>query len=59
MTDQSRNRGVRAVLAVTGVFVIGYTFFYGEARFMEPRAVPVIALVLGLGLALLLWIRAK
>ena len=57
MSDESRDWRLQVVLAVTTVFVIGYTFLYGEARFMEPRAVPLIVMALGLGLAFLLWKR--
>ncbi|MDA0658529.1 MAG: hypothetical protein O3C60_06765 [Planctomycetota bacterium] len=59
MSDGSNERRIQRVLFAIGLFVIGYTFVYGEARFMEPQLVPLFALALGLGLAIFLWIRSK
>jgi hypothetical protein len=59
MSDGSNERRMQRVVFAIGLFVIGYTFLYGEARFMEPQLAPVVALTLGLGLAIFLWIRKK
>lgn len=59
MSNEFKDRYLRVVVFAAGLFVMGYTFLYGESRFMEPRAIPVIVLALGLGLTILLWKRGK